>query len=1132
MKVHNQDENTLNSPRTISIKPIIRKNLIYAKRSLFSTLFQLFFPCIIIGMFINTYMNVNEDKGMEEKTYENYKNILYLGTNEKAKYFNYRGISSQDDYDSFAIIGDNSNLSEKLTNYLTSKDKSICIGNCAVMCFTDRNEYEKFINSAKYMKSNTTLTNIIEIREGGSANLISFRISSSKFIYTSEWFNLNEFNITPDFYKIDKSNQEALMFQYLLINFLLDYSGKNFAKDIKLITQPMKSPKLISSNSEDIFLNIVPVIMSISYISILFKFVLWMVAEKEKKLKDLLARQGISTNQYFLSWLISFIILTIVPITLNSVLLTYFIFPNTNFLFIFLNLFLFSLTILPMALVFHQFVDNVRSGQALLKMIYIGISILSVVVNRDEVNIIIRYMFSIFPQTILKNSFELFLQTKNFPNGMDLKMMFAIYKDSNMFVYYLSYIIDFIIYFFFAFFLQSYLKSGLGFFQFILSFCGKQKKNRINNNSEEDSVNQVSLPLSPKVDAMHEEINHQDLLTQSTSGENLKILHVTKNYDKLRAVDDFSCELYKGQIFVLLGHNGAGKSTLINMISNMEKVDKGDIIFDNKSLLTNKDFLYTNLGLCSQEDIFFEDLTVQEHLEIVSEIKGVQRNMDEMNDLLTKIDLVEKKDTFAKNLSGGQRRKLCIALALIGNSKIILLDEPTSGMDVTAKRALWHFLKNYKSNKIIILTTHSLDEAEFLADRIGIMSEGHLICTGTSSFLKNKYSCGYNINFLFSHTGIADGDRRNFIDELKFVEPNLTIKVMSKETIAVNIPVFNQDSDKVFEFIDNVKQKFSIINYTLSTTTLEDVFLSLNSDEVSKNLFNDSEDTYRSPTRNTDESIVEADEKLINKHKNVSINTSSSRNEINEENMAFTEKQVGFCTQLKLNSKRHIFSLWRNKKSFVIELLACSVTFFIYIFLFKSFFNNAYAFSSYNNLLAKSSIYYGEGQEIPADYFTKYFGGTVDNNNKINLIQLENLIPAGKKVNTISDFDKIIFDDFYYHNIKTAFYVKEFSNNNVEIYMLYHPSSEDFQIAIVDLIVSGLLRNELGIDSKVILDYQRLPQFKSHTTGEDVVIASISLFLLISGFINLGAYMIIVPLRERIVSLKDFIINNTLQTYS
>ena len=186
------------------------------------------------------------------------------------------------------------------------------------------------------------------------------------------------------------------------------------------------------------------------------------------------------------------------------------------------------------------------------------------------------------------------------------------------------------------------------------------------------------------------------------------------------------------------------------MISGIEDPDMGDIFLGKTSIVSNKQYLFQNIGLCAQDDIFFDYLTVKEHLAFMTELKGVKANMNEINDLITKIELIDKADCLCSTLSGGQKRKLCIALALIGDRKIILLDEPTSGMDVFAKRALIKFLKSYKGDKIIIVTTHSLEEAEYLGDRIGIMSEGKFICSGTSSYLKSKYPCGYTVNCIIN----------------------------------------------------------------------------------------------------------------------------------------------------------------------------------------------------------------------------------------------------------------------------------------------------------------------------------------------------------------------------------------------
>ena len=113
--------------------------------------------------------------------------------------------------------------------------------------------------------------------------------------------------------------------------------------------------------------------------------------------------------------------------------------------------------------------------------------------------------------------------------------------------------------------------------------------------------------------------------------------------------------------------------------------------------------------------------------------------------MLKDVDLWQFKDTLATNLSGGSKRKLSVAVALIGNSKLVVLDEPTAGMDLSARRKLWNMLKNYKQGRIIILTTHYMDEADILGDRIGIMNEGELICLGSPLFLKNKFGSGYTL---------------------------------------------------------------------------------------------------------------------------------------------------------------------------------------------------------------------------------------------------------------------------------------------------------------------------------------------------------------------------------------------------
>ena len=143
-------------------------------------------------------------------------------------------------------------------------------------------------------------------------------------------------------------------------------------------------------------------------------------------------------------------------------------------------------------------------------------------------------------------------------------------------------------------------------------------------------------------------------------------------------------------------------------------------------------------------------LTPEEHLDIFYDFKGgdpADKN-EQINGLIVDVGVAPDRKKNAGSLSGGNRRKLSVAIALCGNSRLVLLDEPTAGMDLSARRALWDMLKNYRQNRIIILTTHYMDEADVLGDRIGIMAKGKIVCLGTSLFLKNRFGAGYKLTMV------------------------------------------------------------------------------------------------------------------------------------------------------------------------------------------------------------------------------------------------------------------------------------------------------------------------------------------------------------------------------------------------
>ena len=185
----------------------------------------------------------------------------------------------------------------------------------------------------------------------------------------------------------------------------------------------------------------------------------------------------------------------------------------------------------------------------------------------------------------------------------------------------------------------------------------------------------------------------------------------------------------------------------------------------------------------------------------------------------------------AKSLSGGNRRKLSVSISLCGNSRLVLLDEPTAGMDISARRALWNMLKNYKNNRIIILTTHYMDEADVLGDRIGIMADGKVLCLGSSLFIKNRYGAGYKLTmvkkFKTENTKIQPYLEGIFgkVEKLSEVSQEITFKINYDQ--AAQFQSF-------FEQFDARMNEVDILSYGVSMTTLEEVFLKVNEDDHAK----------------------------------------------------------------------------------------------------------------------------------------------------------------------------------------------------------------------------------------------------------------------------------------------------------
>ncbi|AYU79980.1 ATP-binding cassette subfamily A, member 1, putative [Leishmania donovani] len=292
------------------------------------------------------------------------------------------------------------------------------------------------------------------------------------------------------------------------------------------------------------------------------------------------------------------------------------------------------------------------------------------------------------------------------------------------------------------------------------------------------------------------------------------------------AVDDLCWSLNEGEISVLLGHNGAGKSTTMNLMTGMLEADGGDCYVYGHSVRHELSAVRQEIGLCPQHNILWPQLTVREHLDYYAAIKGLRgsEKEDAIRRLLAAVDLEDKEHYMSKALSGGQKRKLSVAVAFVGGSRLVILDEPTAGMDVGARRHTWSLLKEMAKWHTILLTTHFMDEADLLGDTVAIMSKGRLQCAGSNMFLKSKLGVGFVLTM-----SVVSHARRGPIEQMvQALVPAAEAIGSGAGEVAYRLPMASKPMfPDLLCAVEEGIPGLGINAYSLSATTLEEVFIKI-----------------------------------------------------------------------------------------------------------------------------------------------------------------------------------------------------------------------------------------------------------------------------------------------------------------
>ncbi|KAL8582197.1 hypothetical protein ACOMHN_004116 [Nucella lapillus] len=278
-------------------------------------------------------------------------------------------------------------------------------------------------------------------------------------------------------------------------------------------------------------------------------------------------------------------------------------------------------------------------------------------------------------------------------------------------------------------------------------WCGHKVQNTANSDDAEFNLgdfykNNASMEAEPRGQRV---------------GVAVRSLRKVYSTGKKLAVDGLTINFYQDHITSFLGHNGAGKTTTMSILTGLFPPTSGTAYIYGKDIRTSSDEIRQSLGMCPQHNVLFDLLTVEEHIWFYSRLKGQSERevKQEMPRMIKDVGLPHKRKEQSRNLSGGMKRKLSVAIAFVGGSRTVILDEPTAGVDPYARRSIWELLLKLRKGRTIILSTHHMDEADVLGDRIAIISHGKLCAIGSSLFLKNHFSSGYYLTLVRSESSTA-----------------------------------------------------------------------------------------------------------------------------------------------------------------------------------------------------------------------------------------------------------------------------------------------------------------------------------------------------------------------------------------
>lgn len=575
--------------------------------------------------------------------------------------------------------------------------------------------------------------------------------------------------------------------------------------------------------------NFISIVIMLSFVYTCINTVKVITNEKEKQVKEIMKIMGLPNWLHWLAWFVKTFMFVLVSVVLIVILLKVQWLPNvsvftkSNGAVIFVFLCIYMCTTIMFCFMISAFFSRANTAATIAGLFWFVsyTPYLFLQPKYDLLSLMDKILMCLGSNTAMAFGFQFMLMFEGTGEGLQWDTLWKpVTPDDNFVLGYVMIMLlaDAIFYLLVTLYVEAILPGEYGvpqpwYFLFTSQFwCGTPRFSGV----EDSNVSQ-----QPNSDVYEKEPHLHP-------GIQIKYLRKVFRNKKV-AVRGLCLNMYEDQITALLGHNGAGKTTTMSMLTGIYPPTTGTAIVAGHDIWSDMSGVRASLGLCPQHNVLFDDLTVKEHLYFFGKLKGLNKNdiKADIKKYISLLELVPKTNARAGTLSGGMKRKLSVGIALCGNSKVVMLDEPTAGMDPAARRAMWDLLQLEKKGRTMLLTTHFMDEADLLGDRIAIMAGGALQCVGSSFFLKKKYGAGYNLTLEKS----AQCNVIKITELLRRYIPNIQVDTNVGSELAYRLA---EDQLSVFEEmlsdLENHAKSLGILNYGISLTTLEEVFMNVGAD--------------------------------------------------------------------------------------------------------------------------------------------------------------------------------------------------------------------------------------------------------------------------------------------------------------